>query len=266
MFWLLGKKKSRSALMFDERWSYFSAHLAAVSATISLVESVPDDKLRDIDFLENELIPLIGLNDENLHEHPIELDKYFGTGIHVFQYPNQFARYLAWLTDHATETHSYVEVGSRWGGTFILTCEWLRRIGAPLTTAVAIDPIGETPMLERYGELLLQCNIHYRFIKDFSSGQSVKDMFRQLGPDFVFIDGDHSLKGALADHMLARKCAKILVHHDISSDACPDTTDLWSALKELEAECFTVHDFTDQYLSVKGSYLGIGALKRKARS
>lgn len=266
MFRLTDKKKSPTTLQFNQRWSYFSAHLAAVPATISLVESVPDDKIRDIGFLENELIPLIGLNDENLHEQPTELGKYFGTGIHVFQYPNQFARYLAWLAEHATETHSYVEVGSRWGGTFILTCEWLRRIGAPLTRAVAIDPIGETPMLEKYGESLLKRNTHYQFIKDFSSSQPVKGMFKEVGPDFVFIDGDHSLKGALADHMLARTSARILVHHDVSSDACPDTTDLWQALKELEAECFVSYDFTDQYSSVKGSYLGIGALKRKVNS
>ena len=69
MFWLPRKKKAAHPTPFDERWSYFLAHLAAVPATISLVESVPDDKLCDIEFLENELIPLIGLNDENLHEH-----------------------------------------------------------------------------------------------------------------------------------------------------------------------------------------------------
>jgi hypothetical protein len=62
--------------------------------------------------------------------------------------------------------------------------------------------------------------------------------------------------------MMARQSASIIVHHDISSDACPQTTLLWSALKELESEVFVAIDFVEQYPSVKGSFLGIGALKR----
>jgi hypothetical protein len=39
---------------------------------------------------------------------------------------------------------------------------------------------------------------------------------------------------------------------------------LWQALKRLKAPLFEVFEFTRQYDSVKGSFLGIGALKRKA--
>ena len=199
---------------FQQRWAYFQGNLSTIPAAISLVESVPEDKLRDVTFLERELIPSLGLNNENLWEQPAELSKFFGTGLHIFQYPNQFACYLVWLAEHGKDSQTYVEIGSRWGGTFIVTCEWLRRIGAPLQSAIAIDPIGETPMINLYGQHLTRQHIDYQFI--------------------------------------------------LASDACPDTTALWDALKTLEAATFTASEFTDQYPSVDGSFLGIGALKRNA--
>lgn len=246
------------------RWDYFNEHSATIPAAISLIESAPEHHLRDINFLENELIPALGLNDENLNEQPKELEKFFGTGLHVFQYPNQLARYMVWLADHAHDAQTYVEIGSRWGGTFILVTQWLLRIGAPLNSVVAIDPIGETPLLQVYGNHLSAQGVRYQFVRNSSTSPEIKSLFASLRPDFVFIDGDHSLIGALADHMLARQSANIIVHHDVSSDACPETTALWNALKDLEAHVFTATEFTEQYLSVEGSFLGIGVLKRKA--
>jgi hypothetical protein len=84
-----------------------------------------------------------------------------------------------------------------------------------------------------------------------------------LQPDFVFIDGDHTLSGALADHLLVRDHATIIAHHDICSQACPDTTLLWQTLRKLEAPIFEFYEFVDQYPSVQGAFLGIGAMKRK---
>lgn len=248
---------------FQERWDYFLDHRDIIPSAMASIASVPDGKLRDITFLETELIPALGLNDENLNEQPKELATFFGKGLHIFQYPNQFARYMVWLAEHATDTKAYVEIGSRWGGTFVVICEWLRRIGAPLQSATAIDPIGETPMLKVYGETLSRQQIDYRFIQDSSTSQAVKSVLKQKRPDFIFIDGDHSMAGALADHMLARQSATIIVHHDVASDACPETTALWTALKELEAGVFVATEFPDQYASVNGSFLGIGVLKRK---
>jgi hypothetical protein len=244
----------------SDRWNYFANNLSTIPNSISLIESVPYCSLCDIPFLENELIPALGLNDECLNEQPPELARHFGKGLFVFQYPNQLARYLAWLSVNATKISSYAEIGSRWGGTFIVVCEWLRRIGAPLKYAIAIDPIGETPFLASYGNHLRENKINYIFAQDYSTSRAVRDLLQIIGPDFVFIDGDHSMRGALADHMLARKCAKILVHHDVSSDSCPETTALWAALKDLESTNFTSYEFTDQYASVLGSFLGIGAL------
>ncbi|MEB3260531.1 MAG: class I SAM-dependent methyltransferase [Cyanobacteriota bacterium] len=256
------KRLTHQSNPLQDRWDYFQDNAAASLAAAGLIQGVPEDKLRDTSFLENELIPALGLNNENLNEQPRELSAFMGKGLHIFQYPNQLARYLTWLADHARETASYVEIGSRWGGTFIVVCEWLRRIGAPLTSALAIDPIGETPMIKHYGTTLLEQGVAYQFLQDFSTSHAVQALFEERCPDFVFIDGDHSMKGALADHMLARRYAKIIVHHDIFSDACPETTALWKALKELEAGEFIAKEFIEQYPSVKGSFLGIGAFEK----
>ena len=262
MLKLIPRRWSNQANPIAARWNHFSRSLDSIPATIALIQAVPEDKFKDVAFLEEKLIPALGLNDENLEEQPKELAQFFGSGLHIFQYPNQLARYMAWLAEYATETRSYVEIGTRWGGTLIVICEWLRRIGTPLSSVTAIDPIGETPLLEAYGNHLSQQAIQYRFLSDSSASQAVADWFLNLRPDFVFIDGDHSMKGALADHMLARKSAQIIVHHDIASDSCPETTLLWQALKELEAGTFTSTEFIDQYKSVNGSFLGIGALKK----
>jgi hypothetical protein len=91
----------------------------------------------------------------------------------------------------------------------------------------------------------------------------VQEAVERIRPDFVFIDGDHTLGGALADHMLVRDHAQIIVHHDVCSQACGDTTFLWAALQKLEAPLFEAKEFTAQYESVPGRYLGIGVLRRR---
>ena len=80
----------------------------------------------------------------------------------------------------------------------------------------------------------------------------------------MFIDGDHRLKGALEDHLLIRPHANVIVHHDIHSQACPDTTLLWKALQDMEADRFEATQFIEQYPSVGGDFLGIGVLKRRS--
>lgn len=78
----------------------------------------------------------------------------------------------------------------------------------------------------------------------------------------VFIDGDHPLHGVTYDHLMVRKQAGIIVHHDISSQACAGTTLFWNYIKQAESE-FEAWDFTQQYESVDGHFLGVGVLKRR---
>ena len=235
---------------------------------VDAIRGLTPQQCSDIAFLEHEFIPSLGLNDEESHEQPTELSRYFGTGLHLWQYPSQLAPYLVWLSGNAGAVKCYMEIGCRWGGTFILTVEWLRKNGAELNAVVAIDPIDQSPLIDEYFKLLQSeagstgHAVATLYVHALSTSVDVLDVVKRLQPDFVFIDGDHSLKGALTDHMLVRDCARIIVHHDIVSQSCRDTMQLWSILTELERHDFKFCEFTEQYKSVHGSYLGIGVMQR----
>jgi hypothetical protein len=243
-----------------------------VGETVSAIAALTATQCADAAFLEKEFIPSLGLNDENLDKQPREFSASFGKGLHIWQYPSQLAAYLVWLTKNVADVTSYMEIGCRWGGMFILTSEWIRKNGGQLRAVTAVDPIRPTPFIEAYFELLRaqlaagQSFIEATYIRDFSTSLATKQDVDRIRPDFVFIDADHSLRGAFGDHMLVRKHAKIITHHDVCSQACLDTTFLWEALKKLEVHEFDFFDFVSQYPSVKGNFLGIGAMKRKMPS
>jgi hypothetical protein len=241
----------------------------SVPRTIQMIRSLDRSQCLDRRFLELELIPAMGLNDEMLPEQPPELSPAYGKGLHIWQYPKQLAGYLAWLVDVAPGTRAYMEIGSRWGGMFILIAEWLRHNGASLTNAIAVDPIAPTPFIQAYHHFLMKeqqvggTPPELMYLQAFSTSAGVNQVVNRIKPDFVFVDGDHRLAGAMADHMMARRHARVVVHHDIHSQACPETTFLWSALKTLEAPVFEAFEFIGQYDSVPGRFLGIGALRRR---
>ena len=253
----------------DARRLRFEGLRGTVGQTIGAIASLTREQCVDLRFLEHEFIPSLGLNDELLHEQPAEFAASQGKGLHIWQYPVQLAGYLAWLTRNAEGITSYMEIGCRWGGMFILISEWIRRHGDRLRSVTAVDPIEPTPFIETYFALLREqaaagrTAIEATYLQEFSTAPGVRDMVERTRPDFVFIDGDHRLYGALADHMLIRDHARIIVHHDVFSQSCPDTTLLWDALKTLEAHTFENVEFVGQYPSVNGHFLGIGALKRR---
>lgn len=240
-----------------------------VLPSVRSIAALTPAQCRDVAFLETEFIPSLGLNDECLKEQPKELAHYFGTGLHLWQYPNQLARYLAWISANAYNVRSYLEIGCRWGGMTILVAEWLRKNGSQLEHLIAVDPIEPTPFIEEYFQLLrTECKrgkptISATYLQEYSTSTAVARLVDEVKPDFVFVDGDHSFRVAFEDHMLARKYARIIVHHDIVSQVCPDIPRLWTALKDLERTEFEFTEFVDQYPSVKGYFLGIGAMKRR---
>jgi cephalosporin hydroxylase len=252
----------------DQRRAMFEHLRHNVTSVVQTIASLTPNQCRDVSFLEHQFIPSLGLNDEKLDEQPAELTQYFGKGLHVWQYPNQLARYLNWLSANSANVKSYMEIGCRWGGMVILVAEWLRKNGARLEYVVAVDPIEQTPLIDEYFKLLQserssgKSQVRTKYLQEYSTSGAVAKVVEEVRPDFVFVDGDHSLKVALADHMLARKYAKIVVHHDISSDAC-DTAFLWAALKSMESAEFEMAEFTDQYESVAGYFFGIGVMKRR---
>lgn len=236
----------------------------AVGNAMAAIGALTPAQCVDADYLEHVFIPALGLNDEILHEQPKELAASYGKGLHIWQYPNQLAGYLAWLARNAGDITSYMEIGCRWGGMFILIPEWIRKNGGRLRAVTAVDPIDPSPFIQTWFRLLReQSGIEATYLQDFSTSAAVSQAVDRIRPDMVFIDGDHGLRGALGDHMLIRDHARIIAHHDIYSQAWPETTFLWETLKRLETHDFCFVDFVDQYPSVGGNFLGIGAMKRK---
>jgi hypothetical protein len=256
----------------NKRRAKFERLRNRVAISVESIAALTPTQCRDVVFLEREFIPSLGLNDEMLCEQPKELAPYFGTGLHIWQYPNQLAKYLAWISDNAQDIKSYMEIGCRWGGMFILVTEWLRKNGAQLENVVAIDPIEPTPFIDEYFRFLrnqspgTKAAIRPIYRREYSTSAGVARLVEEVKPEFVFIDGDHAFKTAFADHMLARKYAKIIVHHDICSQNCPDILFLWNALKELECAEFELVEFVDQYPLSGGKFLGIGAMKRRSNA
>ncbi len=242
-----------------EKYQRYQDIVDSVETTIAKIRDLPVSQCYDIQYIENRLIPELGLNDESLHEQPAEFGDYFGKGLHLWQYPSQLARYLVWLAHNAKHVRNYTEIGCRWGGTFILVNEWLKKIGAPLEFSLAVDPIAATPFIEKYIQVS-STPVHY--IQNLSTSREAIDYLGTFKTDMVFIDGDHSIQGVMFDHLLVRKSADIIVHHDVASQACPGTSLFWNYVKQAESD-FNFWEFTQQYDSVDGNFLGIGVLKRK---
>jgi len=94
---------------------------------VELFKQISNIDIREVELESLELLlPSFGMNGENVSELPKELSKNFNKGIRFWQYPNQFAPYLKQLSEY--KINSYLEIGCRWGGTFILTNEFLNKI------------------------------------------------------------------------------------------------------------------------------------------
>ena len=219
-------------------------------------ESSKDDLLNPL-YLEK-LICMLGFNREVLVEQP-QVVKNNGGGLLIWQYPNQFSKYL--LVLQKLNIESYLEIGCRWGGTFILTAEYLKRFNTVKKT-VAVDRI-DSPVAS-YCAL----NRESQFIQLSSDSYDFKDFMRDNRFDLIFIDGDHSYEGVTNDYKLCRDLGKIYVFHDIVNVMCPGVVQFWNELKANESGRFTFYEFTEQYEDVYRdtggrTFLGIGLAIRR---
>jgi hypothetical protein len=139
----------RSILLKAARRSILARPLN-LAAGIDLLRQTPLPRLREPDFIEKELLPQLGLNDELLNEQPASLATYLGQGFgwRIWQYPNQFSKYLVFLSSIAPPLSSYAEIGCRFGGTFVLTVEYLVRFNPEFGAALAVDLIEESELLK----------------------------------------------------------------------------------------------------------------------
>lgn len=220
-----------------------------------LVRDAPLDSLRDAAFLESHLLPELGFNDEVLEEFPERLWPIAGRGLRHWQYPNQFSKYLVELSRHSIS--SYLEVGVRHGGTFVITTEYLKRFG-PLRLALGND-LFPMPGLEPYA----QANPEVRLTRADSHGPRFALALRRHGPfDLALIDGDHTEEGCRKDFETIRPHARILAFHDIASTVVGGVPAVWQRIRAEHADEYDFLEFTDQYPDVRDrtghTVLGLG--------
>lgn len=211
---------------------------------VKYIRESTKEQLSDPKYIE-QLMCKLGFNDEALWEQPDIVRENTG-GLKIWQYPNQFSSYLKFLSERPIT--SYLEVGCRWGGTFVLTTEYLKKFNN-LTESVAVDII-DSPVAQYDGG---------KFINMNSQSQEFKDYIATKQFDLVLIDGDHTYEGAKSDYLLIKDHAKIIVFHDITSVACPGVMKIWNEIKHN----YDSYEFTQQYHEIPHSFLGIGVAVKK---
>jgi cephalosporin hydroxylase len=204
-----------------------------------------------------QLIIKLGFNTESLIEQPAVVKKN-GGGLLIWQYPNQFSKYLCLL--NAQKINSYIEIGCRWGGTFVLTNEYLKRFNS-MNKSVAVDII-DSPVAH-----YCSSNVETKFMKMNSQSETFKEYMKDNYFDLIFIDGDHSYRGVKNDYEISKNSGKIFVFHDIVSDVCPGVVHFWNELKNTEQNNYDFFEFTEQYDDVFNHthkrFLGIGVAIKK---
>lgn len=206
------------------------------------------------------ILPTFGMNDEQLFEMPSEMSEYFGWGVKFWQYPNQFSKLICYLREK--EINSYLEIGCRWGGTFIILNEVLRKYN-PHLDAYALDFIPASDILHSYQNdfkgnpfvyLQMDSNGSYFF---YHMGGFLTVPNVQM--DCVFIDGNHTYWGIKEDyHRALTMGAKYIIFHDIVNQSCNPCRKAWKNIKKNHKN---IVEFNDQYDSINGTYLGIAVVE-----
>ena len=223
------------------------------------IKFIKESNLEDLqnnNYLENLIIKL-GFNKEILREQP-QIVKDNGGGLLIWQYPNQFSKYLCLLNEQ--KISSYIEIGCRWGGTFVLTNEYLKMFNN-INKSVAVDII-DSPVLN-----YCMSNNETQFIKINSQSQEFKNYMNNNFFDLIFIDGDHSYNGVKNDYEISKNSGKIFVFHDIINDVCPGVVQFWKELKNNKNDTYNFFEFIEQYEDVWNNtnqkFLGIGVAIKK---
>lgn len=229
-----------------------------LSRTVDRIRNESLEKLSDPAYLEFKLLPELGLNDRHMHQYPSHLHSYCGIGIDSWQYPNQFSKYLHYLSKQQIE--SYVEIGCHKGGTFIITVEYLNRFH-PIKRCLAVDN-WPREIINEYVKLRPEVT----YLTTSSQSPDFVKEYQQHQWDLVLIDGDHSYKGASQDFDLVKDRARLIAFHDIVNSLCPGTQQIWADMKA-KYPADQLQHWTDQYdevlLRMRGSIMGIGLVHEK---
>lgn len=208
-----------------------------------------------------EILPSFGMNNECLWEMPKIFEPYFGWGIRFWQYPNQFSKLLTFLKDK--EIDSYLEIGVRHGGTFIILNEFLMKYN-PLLESHCLDLIPASEILHLYQTKHREQRFWYHELDSMSQLLFVTlDGFDNLMPqrkiDFIFIDACHAYTCVMRDyHTSLMLGPKYLMFHDIVNVDTRGAKVAWQQIKKNHKKTY---EFVDQYDELNGKYLGIGLVE-----
>lgn len=216
------------------------------------------EKLQDPGYLEFKLLPELGLNDRHMGQYPSHLHPYCGIGIDSWQYPNQFSKYLHFLSTQKIQ--SYVEIGCHKGGTFIITVEYLSRFNA-IERAIAVDN-WPREIINEYKSMRPEIE----YLTTSSQSSTFYDAYLAHNWDLVLIDGDHSYKGAKADYDIVKEHARFIAFHDVKNSLCPGTQQIWADMRQ-QYPAEQLKEWSDQYdevlLRMRGSVMGIGLVQNQ---
>eukprot|EP01037_Dinobryon_pediforme_P017961 gene17961-18196_t len=237
----------------------------AVGHCIRKIRSLDEDQCRNARYIEHELLPELGLSEEEW-SFPQEVAHLSGKGLHLLQLPCQVAPFLAWLADNARGIETYLEIGVRWGGTFILITEWLRRFSPEFRRAAALDPADMSPLVREYIRLSSEDpddrGVDINYIQEYSTSEPARIAVMKLKPDFVFIDGDHGDEGVSHDYELIRDGAKMIMFHDICAPNWPGVGRVWRRVLRETSVTHSSAEFTQQYQTGDGGGMGIGVVRK----
>lgn len=221
---------------------------------ISLIRAQTPDFLQDAGNLE-QLLPELGLNDEGLDEFPAHLRRYCGAGLLVWQFPCQFAPYLARLA--TLGVRSYLELGIRHGGSFVATVEILDRC-SPLDYAVGVDII---PCVSMAAYHALNPRATFQCVN--TQGAEFAALMAKLETvDLVFIDSHHEADQCRREFQTLATRANMIAFHDISNRGCPGIGEVWHEIAA--SGDWHCESFTRQY-DDSGPYMGIGLAIKPSR-
>lgn len=175
----------------------------------------------------------------------------------AFLETQQEEKELASLVEVARGKHSFLEIGSRFGGTLWRVAQVL----APGSLVVSVDyPAGDlTPCphypketLERYAEKIRGLGHRCVILNANSQHADTVETVRSLGPfDMCFIDADHSYEGVKQDWENYGPMCKVVAFHDIAGleDGC---VRLWNDIKGEYSH--------SEFVVERNHMLGIGVL------
>ena len=225
------------------------------------------ESVREFDFKSatqreiEEILPTFGMNDESLDEMPEIFKPFFGWGIKFWQYPNQFSKLLSFFKDK--EINSYLELGVRWGGTFILINEFLMKYN-PLLEAHCIDLIPASEILHTYQTKYKKQRFWYHqmettspfFFVNLEGGDNITI---QKKIDLIFIDACHAYSCIIRDyHTSLMLGPKYIMFHDIANVNTRGAKIAWQEIKKNHKKSY---EFVDQYDGMNGKYLGLGLIE-----